>query len=366
MRASSCSTRAMRPIAAPTIRTRARAVEIRAGDGVWHRHRRGHADRRAQDDPGARARQCRRALGRARCSVAGLRRQRAGQGAPGAGLAHRGAQALRPRPRLHLPERRRPHHLRHSLRGRLHADRHHRPRLRRRSRPRWTRRAEEIDYLCAAASEYLAKPVLPADVVWTYSGVRPLYDDGASEAKAATRDYVLELDDAGRRAAAVDLWRQDHDLSPPRRGGAGAARALSAQRQGAAKAGPATAPLPGGDMDVSAVAALVAELVRDYPFLSAGACPPAGARLWHRAPRNCSATRSRSPISARHSAPPDGERGRLSDGERMGLHRRGRRVAPLQAGAAAVAGRNRGPRRLDGKPIAAAGERPLREAGGRP
>jgi glycerol-3-phosphate dehydrogenase len=49
----------------------------------------------------------------------------------------------------------------------------------------------EIQYLCASASEYLARPVLPEDVVWTYSGVRPLYDDGASEAKAATRDYVF-------------------------------------------------------------------------------------------------------------------------------------------------------------------------------
>ena len=37
----------------------------------------------------------------------------------------------------------------------------------------------------------------PADVVWTYAGVRPLYDDGASEAKAATRDYVFELDTPG-------------------------------------------------------------------------------------------------------------------------------------------------------------------------
>ncbi len=56
---------------------------------------------------------------------------------------------------------------------------------------------EEIQYLCASASEYLKNPVLPADVVWTYSGVRPLYDDGASEAKAATRDYVFELDTPG-------------------------------------------------------------------------------------------------------------------------------------------------------------------------
>src|SRR6202035_5452578 len=50
--------------------------------------------------------------------------------------------------------------------------------------------SEEIEYLCTSVSEYLAKPVSPQDVVWTYSGVRPLYDDGASEAKAATRDYV--------------------------------------------------------------------------------------------------------------------------------------------------------------------------------
>ncbi len=53
----------------------------------------------------------------------------------------------------------------------------------------------EIDYLCAAASEYFARSVTKADVVWTFSGVRPLYDDGASAASAATRDYVLEVDD---------------------------------------------------------------------------------------------------------------------------------------------------------------------------
>src|SRR6202044_535142 len=56
---------------------------------------------------------------------------------------------------------------------------------------------EEIKYLCDSVSEYLAKPVKPEDVVWTYAGVRPLYDDGASEAKAATREYVLELDTPG-------------------------------------------------------------------------------------------------------------------------------------------------------------------------
>ena len=56
---------------------------------------------------------------------------------------------------------------------------------------------EERDYLCAFASQYFAKPVTPADVVWTYSGVRPLYNDHAKSATAATRDYVISLDDNG-------------------------------------------------------------------------------------------------------------------------------------------------------------------------
>ncbi|MFX9020078.1 glycerol-3-phosphate dehydrogenase, partial [Acinetobacter baumannii] len=56
---------------------------------------------------------------------------------------------------------------------------------------------EEISYMCAAASEYFEKPVTPEQVVWAYSGVRPLYDDGATAAQEATRDYVLNLDTIG-------------------------------------------------------------------------------------------------------------------------------------------------------------------------
>ena len=78
----------------------------------------------------------------------------------------------------------------------------------------------------ARASEYFASPVTPDQVVWTYSGVRPLYDDGASAAQAATRDYVLTLDaPAGAGAAAVGVRRQDHHLPAAGRGGAGTARA---------------------------------------------------------------------------------------------------------------------------------------------
>ena len=44
------------------------------------------------------------------------------------------------------------------------------------------------------ANTYLAKPLPRADVVWTFTGVRPLYDDGASDPSAITRDYVFKLD----------------------------------------------------------------------------------------------------------------------------------------------------------------------------
>ncbi len=53
---------------------------------------------------------------------------------------------------------------------------------------------EEIDYLLELANTYLARPIQRDDIVWTYSGVRPLYDDGSADPSAITRDYVLELD----------------------------------------------------------------------------------------------------------------------------------------------------------------------------
>jgi glycerol-3-phosphate dehydrogenase len=53
---------------------------------------------------------------------------------------------------------------------------------------------EETYYLLTLANTYLAKPLASTDIVWTYSGVRPLYDDGTSDPSAVTRDYVLKLD----------------------------------------------------------------------------------------------------------------------------------------------------------------------------
>jgi glycerol-3-phosphate dehydrogenase len=53
---------------------------------------------------------------------------------------------------------------------------------------------EEIRYLCEALNRYFTDQVTPGDVVWSYWGVRALWDDGAADAKAVTRDYRLELD----------------------------------------------------------------------------------------------------------------------------------------------------------------------------
>jgi len=64
---------------------------------------------------------------------------------------------------------------------------------------------EEQEYLCKFASRYLKKPVTQEDIVWSYSGVRPLYDDMASSNTAATREYVLRLNETGE-APALNIF----------------------------------------------------------------------------------------------------------------------------------------------------------------
>jgi glycerol-3-phosphate dehydrogenase len=65
---------------------------------------------------------------------------------------------------------------------------------------------EEIHYLCSLASEYLKTPVNAADAVWSYSGVRPLYDDGDVSASTVTRDYVFDLDAPAGQAPLLSVF----------------------------------------------------------------------------------------------------------------------------------------------------------------
>jgi len=64
--------------------------------------------------------------------------------------------------------------------------------------------ASEVEYLCTQASRYFDKPISAADVVWTYSGVRPLLDDASGDPSAVTRDYMLESNADG--APLLSVW----------------------------------------------------------------------------------------------------------------------------------------------------------------
>jgi glycerol-3-phosphate dehydrogenase len=126
----------------------------------------------------------------------------------------------------------------------------------------------EREYLCTAASEYLARPVNPDDIVWSYSGIRPLYDDGASAAQEATRDYVLTIDGDGDAPRRIDVF--GGKITTYRRL-AEAAMAKIQKRLGARGAAwTAGASLPGGDFRAEEFGELVAELGRGRPFLEEG------------------------------------------------------------------------------------------------
>ncbi len=121
----------------------------------------------------------------------------------------------------------------------------------------------EQDYLCRFASQYFEKPVTRDDVVWTYSGVRPLYDDGAKSATAATRDYVLSLDQNGAPLLSIFGGK----ITTYRKLAENVMAKLTPLVGGS---GPWTAgvALPGGDFPVGDVEKLIDGLKVDYPFLN--------------------------------------------------------------------------------------------------
>ena len=127
---------------------------------------------------------------------------------------------------------------------------------------------EEIAYLCEGASGFFERVITPTDVVWTYSGVRPLVDDGSGRPEAATRGYRLDLSEADQGPALLSVFggkittyrhlaEEAVDLLMPR------LPALS---------GPSwtrSAALPGGDFAIDGLEPLKAALAADYPFLAA-------------------------------------------------------------------------------------------------
>jgi glycerol-3-phosphate dehydrogenase len=127
---------------------------------------------------------------------------------------------------------------------------------------------EEIDYICRSASDYFARPVTEADIVWVYSGVRPLYDKGDGAAHTATRDYVLSLDAKEGGAPLLSVF--GGKLTTYRRLAEHALQLLEPHLPalGANIGWTGRSALPGGDFPVDGFDTLVKDLRRKWPFLA--------------------------------------------------------------------------------------------------
>jgi glycerol-3-phosphate dehydrogenase len=128
--------------------------------------------------------------------------------------------------------------------------------------------AAEIEYLCATASDYFKQPVAPSDVVWTYSGVRPLFDDKSESASVVTRDYVFDLDTGqGDLAPALSVF--GGKLTTYRKLAEHAMDKMSACLPNRSDAWTKSAPLPGGDFSPQDRGALLAAHQAQFPWLPA-------------------------------------------------------------------------------------------------
>ncbi|QPI84742.1 glycerol-3-phosphate dehydrogenase [Rhodobacterales bacterium HKCCA1288] len=124
---------------------------------------------------------------------------------------------------------------------------------------------EEQDYLLGFANQYFKKQLTRDDVVWTYSGVRPLYDDGASSATAATRDYTLKVDTS---AGAPVLNIFGGKITTYRRLAESAMEKIAEHLKLGKGNWTAGVPLPGGNFPVDGVEELLADLRSRFTFLS--------------------------------------------------------------------------------------------------
>jgi glycerol-3-phosphate dehydrogenase len=125
---------------------------------------------------------------------------------------------------------------------------------------------DEVGYLCRAANRYLAEPVAPSAAVWTYAGIRPLYDDGTANPSAVTRDYTLRLDtDAG---AAPVLSVFGGKITTYRRLAEHALDKLAPWLPGRRGSWTATTALAGGDLPAGGLEAFAdTQMRQDFPWL---------------------------------------------------------------------------------------------------
>jgi glycerol-3-phosphate dehydrogenase len=129
---------------------------------------------------------------------------------------------------------------------------------------------DEIDYLLQLVNSYLAKPLAKSDVVWTYSGVRPLHDDGSTDPAAVTRDYVFRVDalEGGvERAPVLSIY--GGKITTYRKLAEAALALLAPFFPGMKPGWTRDAPLPGGDLPNHDRDAFLSALCARYPALPA-------------------------------------------------------------------------------------------------
>lgn len=124
----------------------------------------------------------------------------------------------------------------------------------------------EIAYLCDVASQYLAEAVTPEDVVWHFSGIRPLFNDGASEATEATRDYVITQDHQNGDSL-INVF--GGKITTYRKLAEEVLTMVDKAANRRTKKWTAGAALPGGDFGATDFEALVAKAQTDFPFAEA-------------------------------------------------------------------------------------------------
>ncbi len=123
----------------------------------------------------------------------------------------------------------------------------------------------ETDYMLKAVSEYFKTPVTRENVRWAYSGIRPLYDDGASKAQEATRDYVLKLDHPEGGAPLLSVF--GGKITTFRKLAESAMEKIAPFFPALGKPWTAGASLPGGEFAYDEVERRIAGLQQMYPFI---------------------------------------------------------------------------------------------------
>ncbi len=125
---------------------------------------------------------------------------------------------------------------------------------------------KETDYLLAGASDYFKQAIGRDDIVWTYSGVRPLYDDGTGAAQEATRDYVLRVDGEPDEPALINVF--GGKITTFRRLAESMLEKIETRIGQKGPSWTADAPLPGGDFPAVGAQRLTDDLIAQYPGLS--------------------------------------------------------------------------------------------------